>query len=314
MTAIKTIKLTKIFRKGVRRKCVESLKGLTLEVKQGEIFGFIGANGAGKSTTIKILMGLLKPTHGEAWLLDEPVNDCKSRVRVGYLSEHPVFYGHATPKELLRLFGRIRGLRDSHIKDRSKELLTLLSLDEAGGRPINSLSKGMTQRLGIAAALFHDPELVIMDEPMSGLDPLGRHVVGTLMRTLREAGKTIFFSTHIIPDIENLCDRVGILVGGELKYVGSINEALYPSHANMELTFLLPQLPLPKMEVLSSCPIIWQRDGLVHIEVKESEFPSVTDQIKMAGGKILRLEPQKRSLEDIFLDVTQRSNSKSLQT
>ncbi|MEW6518810.1 MAG: ABC transporter ATP-binding protein [Thermodesulfobacteriota bacterium] len=301
--AIKTSSLNKYYKKGVRGRKVEALSSLDLEVRLGEVFGFIGSNGAGKSTTIRILMGLNRPSSGQAWLFDRPVDDPGARERVGYLSEHPHFYEFLTPMELFDLLGTIRGMQAGIIRQRTDELLDLVSLAEAANRKIRGFSKGMVQRLGIAAALLGDPDLLILDEPMSGLDPLGRHLVTTLIRDLQNRGKTIFFSTHIIPDIETLCDRVGILVNGAMKYVGSIGQALYPAAGKLEVTFRAESARAAELAAAQQIHYRWQKEGAFRTEINEGQLPSLTEKIIAMGGSVISVELKKRSLEELYLTI-----------
>lgn len=308
MIPIRTENLSKTYKKGLKKK-VESLKGLNLEVHRGEIFGFIGANGAGKSTTIKILMGLLRPTSGSAWLWDKPVSVPEARKGIGYLAEHPQFYGYLNPLELLTFIGKLNGQDDGDAKKKAKELLALVLLEEAAKRPIRTFSKGMVQRTGIATVLMNDPDLVILDEPMSGLDPLGRHLVSSIIRDLQKRGKTVFFSTHIIPDIETLCDKVGILVKGELKYVGSIQEALYPPGGSFEMTFRITDPVISSSEIEEKFEVIWQKEALFKIELEENDIPDVIGWLMKNKGTVVSLEPKKRSLEELFLDLMPSQNN-----
>jgi len=300
--AIKTTDLSKTYKKGVRQQTVEALTGLDLEIKKGEVFGFIGSNGAGKSTTIKILMGLVKPTSGKAWLMDRSISNHELRDKVGYLSEHPKFYDYLTPREFLRLVGDMRRMDNKKIDARTDELFGLLSLQHVADRRIKGFSKGMVQRMGIATALFDDPELLILDEPMSGLDPIGRHLVAEIIRNLQQQGKTIFFSTHIIPDVETLCDRVGIIVDGHLRYAGSIEKALYPPGNRLELTFRLPSSTLKKIKI----PVVWQKGELVKVDIEEEEAPEVIKDILKSRGVVVSLKPKRRSLEELFLDIADK--------
>ncbi len=309
-SAIKTSKLSKQYKKGVRQQQVSALLDLDLEIRRGEVFGFIGSNGAGKSTTIKILMGLIQATNGQAWLFERPVTDPAARLHVGYLSEHPHFHDFLTPLELLHLLGTMRQMERKTIARKSEELLGLVSLSEAANRKIRGFSKGMVQRLGIAAALLGDPDLLILDEPMSGLDPLGRHLVATIIRDLQRQGKTIFFSTHIIHDIETLCDRVGILVQGHQKYVGSIQEALYPAGNLFEITVRMPEQWAPAQTILGSLRLLWHKESLYNFELTEAEISSATQAVIAAGGGIVTLEPKRRSLEELFLDLSGKFGEK----
>jgi ABC-2 type transport system ATP-binding protein len=302
--AITTSKLSKLYTKGMRRQQVAALASLDLEVRQGEVFGFIGSNGAGKSTTIKILMSLIKPTSGQAWIFGQPASTPAARARVGYLSEHPHFYDFLTPVELLDLLGAMRQMNPQNAREQAQKLLALVSLSEAAERKIRGFSKGMVQRLGIAAALLGDPDLLILDEPMSGLDPLGRHLVATIIRDLQQQGKTIFFSTHIIPDIETLCDRVAILVQGQQKYVGSIQEALYPAGNRFEMTVRMPEQWAQTQSGLDSLHLLWHKEGLYKFELAEAEITNATQIVIKSNGSIVNLEPKRRSLEDLFLDLS----------
>lgn len=304
-TAIKTSNLGKWYKKGVRGQKIEALVDLNLEVRKGEVFGFIGGNGAGKSTTIKILMGLNRPTTGEAWIFDTRTDDPAARERVGYLSEHPHFYDFLTPLELFRLVGTLRRMETKHVRRRSDELLELVSLAAAAKRRIKGFSKGMVQRLGIAVALLGDPELLILDEPMSGLDPLGRHLVANIIRELQQQGKTIFFSTHIIPDIETLCDRVGILVRGHQKYAGSIQEALYPQGSRFEITIRMPEHWDLAQSDLARHRLLWQKNVLYRFEIDEVEVAATVQSMMDLGGSVVALEPKRRSLEELFLQLSE---------
>lgn len=303
-TAIKTSNLNKCYKKGVWGQKIEALSALNLEVRQGEVFGFIGSNGAGKSTTIKILMGLIRPSAGQAWLFDKQVNDPWARGRVGYLSEHPHFYDFLTPLELFQMLGAIRRMEAKLIRQRGEELLNLVSLSEAANRRIRGFSKGMVQRLGIAAALLGNPELLILDEPMSGLDPLGRHLVATIIRDLQQQGKTIFFSTHIIPDIETLCDRVGILVRGHQKYTGSIQEALYPTGNRFEITIRMPEHWSPAQSIFGQQLLLWRKELVYKFEIEEADISTIAQAVTASNGSIVTLEPKKRSLEELFLELS----------
>lgn len=211
-----------------RGKKVAAVKGLTLHVAAGEVFGCIGPNGAGKSTSIKLLLDLIRPDSGSITINGLPVADEASRARVGYLPENPYIYDFLSAREYLNYAGRLSGMSTAAISSRSSELLTKLKLEQAAGRRISGYSKGMQQRTAIAAALIHDPDLVVLDEPMSGLDPLGRKLIFDLIAELKQQGKTIFISSHVLTDIERLCDRVGIIVQGRLCHEGKVSELGMP--------------------------------------------------------------------------------------
>jgi ABC-2 type transport system ATP-binding protein len=207
---------------------VAAVQGLTLSVAAGEVFGCIGPNGAGKSTSIKLLLDLIRPDSGSITINGLPVANEASRTKVGYLPENSYLYDFLTAKEYLAYAGRLSGMSPAIIRSRSDELLTKLKLDSAAGRRISGYSKGMQQRAAIAAALIHDPDLVVLDEPMSGLDPLGRNLIFNLIAELKQEGKTVFISSHVLTDIERLCDRVGIIVRGRLCHEGNVSELGMP--------------------------------------------------------------------------------------
>jgi ABC-2 type transport system ATP-binding protein len=226
VTAIETKSISKTFKGDLRAKQVKALEGLDFEIAQGEVFGFLGPNGAGKSTAIKILLNLIYPDSGRATILGRDVSDKMVRKSVGYLPENPYFYDYLSADELLWFGGKVSGLGKQEIRERSEKLLNKVNLQSARKRPLRTYSKGMVQRAGLALALIHDPEVVILDEPMSGLDPLGRKMVVDLILELKSEGKTVFFSSHILTDIERLCDRAGIIVSGRLRLVDTLGNLL----------------------------------------------------------------------------------------
>jgi len=212
--------------KGKKRQIVEALQGLNLSIGQGEVFGFLGPNGAGKSTTIKCLMGLIKPTYGTATIMGEPIGSVASRMKVGFLPENPAFYDYLSAEEYLLFVGGIFKMPAALLARRTEEMLKLLELWDARKRPMRGYSKGMVQRVGLAQVLLHDPDLYILDEPMSGLDPLGRALVKNIIIDLKKRGKSVFFSTHITDDVEKVCDRVGVINKGQLLALDSVDHIL----------------------------------------------------------------------------------------
>lgn len=202
------------------------MDNLTLQIQSGEVFGFLGPNGAGKSTVIKILMHFIRPSAGTALIKDIPVEDPLARRSIGYLPENPYFYDHLTAEEILMFGGRAARMEKDLIRERIDQLLLRLKLYHVKRQRLRTYSKGMMQRIGLALALIHDPEVCILDEPMSGLDPLGRRLVADLILDMRREGKTVFFSSHILSDVEKLCDRVGILNRGRLLYCGTVEDLL----------------------------------------------------------------------------------------
>lgn len=202
------------------------LKHISLSVKKGEVFGFLGPNGAGKTTTLKLMTGLIKPTSGEISILGRPPEDVEMRRKIGFLPENPQFQRHLTAREFMRYYGQLLFIPDEELKERSDGLLARLDLSDAADLAIGKFSKGMVQRLGIAQALLGEPEVLLLDEPMAGLDPLGRKTMMELMKEQKERGVTVFFSSHILSDVEVLCDRIGILHRGELVAVGTMEELM----------------------------------------------------------------------------------------
>ena len=225
MKAIEIKNLSKTYQ-GKKRQKLVALDGLCLDVEPGEVFGFLGPNGAGKSTTIKCLMGLIQPSAGMASIFGQSVSSPLSRKRVGFLPENPAFYDYLSAEEYLGFVGKVFGMDGAALQHRIEDVLQLLDLGEARKRRIRSYSKGMVQRLGLAQVLVHDPDVFILDEPMSGLDPVGRALVKEIILDLKAKGKTVFFSTHITSDVEQVCDRVGIITKGVLRQVETVQHIL----------------------------------------------------------------------------------------
>jgi len=246
MGVININQLTKAYLLGLGQTKIVALEGLDLEVKEGEVFGFLGPNGAGKTTTIKVLVGLMRPTSGTAQLFGEEGSNAKVRSKIGFLAESPYFYEYLTALEFLAFYGQLFDLSKNDIKQRSSALLKQVGLESSENVQLRKFSKGMLQRIGIAQALINDPELVILDEPMSGLDPIGRKEMRELMRALKSQGKTIFFSSHIIHDVEVICDRVGILVHGKLLAIGRIDEIVEEKETLEDAFMRIVQRGVPK--------------------------------------------------------------------
>src|SRR5437773_2113842 len=236
--AIETENLTKEYPFGFLHLMKRtSLEGLNMQVETGEVFGFIGPNGAGKSTTIKLLMRLIFPTAGSARILGKPISDVEMHRDVGYLPEQPYFYDYLTAAELLDYFARFHDLTSADRRERIANMLKKVGLDGAGKIQLRKYSKGMLQRVGLAQAILHDPQVVLLDEPMSGLDPVGRREVRNLILELKKEGRTVFFSTHILPDAETLCDRVAVLARGRLQGIGSVQELFEREVQGVEIVF-----------------------------------------------------------------------------
>jgi ABC-2 type transport system ATP-binding protein len=300
MTAvIKTENLGKTYR-GKKGKRVDALKDLNLEVHRGEVFGFLGPNGAGKSTTIKLLMGLIFPTTGRFIINDIEGKDIRYKNFVGYLPENPSFYDYLTGEELLIFVGRNYGMFSKELQNRAEELLNTLDLYEARHRPIRSYSKGMVQRIGLAQALIHDPDILIFDEPMSGLDPLGRILVKELILKLKERGKTIFMSTHILNDIEVLCDRVGIIVNGHLKRIINIEDLMTKGITGYSIIF--NKISEGIKERLKQFGAI--ETGRLRYTVSKENLTDLMGIVKDDKDTDINLiEPQRKGLEELFKEV-----------
>ena len=303
-TALQISNLTKDYKTGFfKQRSVRALDGLTLEVRSGQIFGFLGGNGAGKTTTIKILMGLLHPTTGEAKILGQDISEIDVRRRLGYCPENPYFYDYLTPLELLNYFGEIFGLNSQKRKERSTDLLNAVGLQESNwNKHLRKFSKGMLQRVGLAQSLLNDPEIIFLDEPMSGLDPIGRREIRELIAGLRTHGKTVFMSTHILSDIESLCDEVAILSRGKLTATGNLQDLLTNNsdRQGFEVTIANIGDSALRSIVSGSFNVNEQASGAIVTCADEVEVEAVISAARSAGGKLISVQQVKQSLEDLF--------------
>src|SRR6202046_4369824 len=299
--AIKIEGLTKDYAVGFwRKKMRRSLDHLDLEVNEGEAFGFLGPNGAGKTTTLKLLMGLIFPTSGSAQVRGRSVADVRMHREIGYMPEQPYFYDYLTARELLDYFARFFGFSATERQQRIKKFLELVGLAESADVQLRKFSKGMLQRVGIAQAILHDPQVIFLDEPMSGLDPVGRREVRDIILELKKQGRTVFFSTHILSDAEMLCDRVAVLVGGKLLGVGAPKEIVSMEIHGMEILFEAgPGTALPP-KMLERATHTGDR---YRIEVPEAEVYAALDELKNSQARILSVTPLRPSLEDYFLKL-----------
>src|SRR5438105_2410979 len=299
-TVLKTKALSKTFRVGFWGRPVTAVDRLDLEVKRGEIFGFLGPNGAGKTTTLKMLMGLIFPSSGRAEVLGRPVPDRQAQRKVGYLPETPYFYEYLTPEEFLDFAGALCDVPAAARRRRADALLTRVGLDHARGRPLRKFSKGMLQRIGIAQALMGDPEIVVLDEPMTGLDPLGRKDVRDLILELRREGKTVMFSTHILPDVEMTCDRVAIVVGGRVASVGRLAALLSPRVLSTEVVLrpaaggAIPALPDGARRLPATDDVALELPADANVDAFLRAALAL-------GAVVLSVTPRRESLEDLFV-------------
>jgi len=293
--------LSKEFRLGLFRRRVVAVRGVSFEVARGDIFGFLGPNGAGKTTTIKMLTGLIQATGGRATIFGEPVPSSRAMAKVGFLPENPYVYPYLTPSEFVELCARLSGLSARAARDRTATVLGQVGIAYAADRPVRRLSKGMLQRTGLAAALVADPELLILDEPMSGLDPVGRKEVRDLIFDERRRGRTIFFSTHILSDVETLCDRVTILRQGEVVVSGRLDELL--NRAARRTDVVLSGASGELERELSGSGLTTNRasDRLVVETSGDDVVKRVLERALAAGATVLEVTPRQETLEDLFV-------------
>jgi ABC-type multidrug transport system, ATPase component len=313
MSHIVTIEdLTKDYEIGFwKKKKVRALDGLTLNVEGGQIFGFLGGNGAGKTTTIKILMSLLFPSAGSARILGKDISDTSMHRQIGYCPENPYFYDYLTARELMNYFGEIFGMSATQRRTKTEELLTAVGLLERDwDKQLRKFSKGMLQRVGLAQSLINDPEIVFLDEPMSGLDPMGRREIRELIAGLGDKGTTVFMSTHILSDVEALCSNVAILRRGKLAATGHLDELLSSSKENEEFEITVSGLSAEKIKVdLSQADVASKPSGIVITVGDESEIDAVLAAVRKLSGRLISIQPVRRSLEELFVEPEPETSS-----
>ena len=300
--AIETHDLAKTYRSGFFLRPVVGLKSLSIQVEQGQIFGFIGPNGAGKTTTIKILMGLQAATRGTATMFGRDHSEPEARRRVGFLPERPYFYEHLTAREMLRFFGQLFDVPSDVRERRAEELLERVDLKRWGDVPLRKYSKGMLQRVGLCQALIHDPDLLVLDEPMSGLDPVGRALVCDLILAEREKGRTVFFSSHILPDVQALSDEIAIVIKGELQGIGSIDKLIRRSSTWSDIVFsgdIQGEIPHGKI-------VRTEAQGHV-VRVAPEHVKDVVTFLYGKGATVVQIAPERVTLEDVFLSELEKS-------
>jgi ABC-2 type transport system ATP-binding protein len=307
MSIIEIENLTKDYEVGFwRKRRVRALDGLTLKVERGEIFGFLGANGAGKTTTLKLLMRLIYPTAGQARILGRDINDVEMHARIGYLPEAPYFYDYLTAREFLGYCAELFGYSHAERKRLAADLLSRVNLEEKSwDKQLRKYSKGMLQRVGLAQALVNDPEIVFLDEPMSGLDPIGRREVRDLIASLRSKGTTVFMCSHILSDIEVLCDRVAILNRGRLAETGRLEELRERTGETRRIEITVAGTTAEKLSTVFPTldgAEITPTAGGARIEVAdEQDVDAALAALRRAGGRLVSVQPIRQSLEELFV-------------
>jgi ABC-2 type transport system ATP-binding protein len=307
MAAIEILGLEKTYMIGFwRKRPKRALHPLHLTVEEGEIFGFLGPNGAGKTTTLKMLMGLVFPTSGSARILGHDWTDPTIKAQIGFLPEQPYFYDHLTAHELLNYYGQLSGVPASERRNRIGGTLERVGLRDIKSLQLRKFSKGMLQRVGIAQAILHEPKLVFLDEPMSGLDPLGRREVRDLIEQLKQEGKTVFFSTHILSDAEALCDRVAILHQGQLRGVGAVETLTSSVQGKVEVIWQGTYVP-PSLRALGAeCHVTGDR---VRAVLTDSQQDAAIDALRRERIRLIAITPLRTSLEAYFVEKLQHSET-----
>ena len=301
-TVLEVADLHKTFHIGFMRKRVEAVRGVSFEVRRGEIFGFVGPNGAGKTTSIKMMLQLIFPTRGQVKLFGRAGLDPNARRRLGYLPENPYIYSYLKPLEFLDLCGQLTGMSSSERRRRADTLLQRLGIAHAVDRPIGRLSKGMTQRLGFCQALLHEPELLILDEPFSGLDPIGRKEIRDLLIEHKTQGRTMLLTSHVLSDVELLSERVAIVRQGAVVAYGALDDLLRPEvrRVEVELSDVNPSLREQLERVTTSVRALDEHVTLAVVEGDEG-VPAVLQMSMAAGARVLAVTPHRETLEDLFV-------------
>jgi ABC-2 type transport system ATP-binding protein len=302
MQAIEIQGLTKSYPVGFWKRQVRlALKPLNLTVATGETFGFLGPNGAGKTTTLKILMGIISPSAGSATILGKDFRDPEIKTRIGFLPEQPYFYDYLSAPELLDYYAGLSGLGRAERQKRIGPVLDRVGLSDAGNKQLRKFSKGMLQRVGIAQAIIHEPDVVFLDEPMSGLDPLGRHEVRELIQSLKDEGKTVFFSTHILSDAEALCDRVAVIHKGELRGVGVVNDLRSAVAGKSEVVWEGPHALSTVSGFLAESHVTGET---VRGVVRSADLDGLLEKLRQLRARLISVTPLHGTLEDYFLANT----------
>ena len=305
--ALRIENLVKEFRHPITMRKSRIINDLSLEIPTGVTYGFLGPNGAGKTTTLKLINGLLRPTSGRIEIFGKDHRDVSVKARMGFLPENPYFYDYLSAEEFLDFYGQLFGLERTDRMRRVKRLLERVGLGERAREPLRKFSKGMTQRLGLAQALINDPELVILDEPMSGLDPIGRRDVRDIIMELKKEGRTVFFSSHLIPDVQMICDRVGILVMGKLRDQADLNERVAMKTWTSEV--VVTGITSEVFEQLSQKAVrTVAHESEILLDVPDDgSIEKVIDLVRGDGGRVVSIVPKRESLENLFLREVTKS-------
>jgi ABC-2 type transport system ATP-binding protein len=299
--------VVKDFRPGFGLRTKRVLHGVSFAVREGEIFGFVGPNGAGKTTTLKLLMGLIRPTSGSASILGSDVSETEFRHDIGFLPENPYFYTFLTAREILTFYAKLSGMAEPTRSQRVRELLDWVGLEHAAAARLKTYSKGMLQRVGVAQALVHDPSVVFLDEPMSGLDPIGRKDIRDIILRLKSEGKTVFMNTHILTDVEMICDRVAIIVQGQIRYQGIVEDFLQED--DMRSDVVLSHLPADLGDgLIENFDARVQGVGdRIEIHLRDKDVNRLLETALAAGAEVVSVTPRRISLESIFLEAVEQS-------
>jgi ABC-2 type transport system ATP-binding protein len=309
MAAIEILDLEKTYQVGFWRKRPKlALRPLRLTIEEGEVFGFLGPNGAGKTTTLKLLMGLVSPTAGTARILGMDFDDPRVKAQIGFLPEQPYFYDYLTAQELLTYYAQLSGVPAAGRSERVTAILERFGLADSARLQLRKYSKGMLQRVGLAQAILHDPKVVFLDEPMSGLDPLGRREVREMIQQMRNEGKTVFFSTHILSDAEALCDRVAIIYQGELRGVGAVAQLTSQARRRVEIIFCAPSVPA----ALTGLGVEARVSGdMVNAVLDEEKQDAALEILRREQIRLISLVPVRSSLEEYYVEkMRPRENGK----
>ncbi|HUH02214.1 MAG TPA: ABC transporter ATP-binding protein [Kofleriaceae bacterium] len=309
-TVVEVDRLEKRYQSGFLLRSVQAVRDISFKVEAGQVFGFLGPNGAGKTTTIRVLMGLIRATSGTVKLFGQPAPSRTARARIGFLPESPYFYDYLTVAELLDLAGRLCGVPSAERRTRADELISLVGLQKARNVRLKKYSKGMLQRAGIAQSLIADPELVIYDEPMSGLDPVGRKEVRDIIRGLGERGKTVMFSSHILADVEMICDHVAFVAGGEVRRSGSLSELVDTTVHGFDISLATPgDFSDTVVGELAAVAESFRRGDreLTVVLGADADADAFLEKARALGARVRSVEPRHQTLEDLFLAATSRA-------